>query len=91
MSDIEIKREHDRGIDEVREKADQLLRRQDRIKAVDWNEEGTEAAIDGEGFSGRLTITEDTVTGTIDLSTMAKPFESMIRERLERQIDDMMD
>lgn len=90
MADIEITRDHERTVEELHEKADELFRNQDRVSSVKWNEDNTRASIDGQGFTGELIITEESVTGRLDLSMMAKAFEDMIEKELTRQVDDML-
>lgn len=90
MSDIEITREHDRSVEELHQKADELFSEQERVSSVDWNDDNTRASIDGQGFSGELIITEETVTGRLELSMMAKAFKGTIEDQLTRQVDDML-
>lgn len=91
MADIEITREHGREPDRVREYADEMLGNQERVQAVEWSEDGEVAEITGQGFSGTLRIDEDTVTGRIELSMMARPFRDAIEEQLTRYLDDMLE
>ncbi len=93
MAAVEVERTHALPLDEAIRRAKGLMenlqeKRPELVKEVEWNADGTQGIARGQGFEGRLQVTDSTVAIEIDLNLMLRPFKKKILATLERKFDE---
>ncbi len=92
MADISVKRTHGLGLDEAKSKIDKVVEDiqsefPNLVKAIKWNAAGTEAKVEGKGFTGDFKVDDSNVGIDVNLSMFAKPLKGKVQQKIEERIE----
>lgn len=75
-------------MDELREAAQKLATHLEQEYGARATWENNCVNVKGSGIRGRLTLDEKNVTVRVELSLLAAPFRSALRQEIERHLDE---
>ena len=94
MSTIKVCRSHNLSKDAMSKKLD-ALEKNPNSSHVTWKREGNKILLQGKsalvkGSTGEVVLGDDSIEITLTLSGMASFFEAMVKEKLNEQLDELL-
>jgi putative polyhydroxyalkanoate system protein len=88
MAEINIERNHELGLDELRKRLDSMEAKLKERYGVKLAWRGAhEAEVKGTGVSGTISLGDKRVAVNLKLGLMVRPLAGKIREAMEKQLD----
>lgn len=93
MADISLRRPHGMAEEDAKAKVHNVVADIENefpslVNDISWNDEKSQAKVDGKGFKGQFQVTSDEVMIDIDLSFFAKPLKSKVEGKIARRMDE---
>lgn len=93
MADISIKRQHSLDFERAKEITHALVEAVQKdfpslVSNIKWNGDQTAADVKGKGFSGKFSMSANTIDIEVALKFYAKPFKSKVEGKILKKLDE---